>query len=169
MCAKFKFSSIEELFKSGNQTRIKMHLAQYGGKKCHGKNIKPCNSKPCPSIDCKYTDWTPCSATCGQGTKTRGIKKRHQNGGVCLGPYTKSCYQGLCPGTRFKQTIFHEFHKLSSDLFHCIMEYMMCCMNKNMNCNKNYSFCNHKALDNFHENKKEPKSSFTILGTFKVL
>ena len=44
-------------------------------------------------------------------------------------------------------------HELSADLFICIQEFMMCNMNRNMNCMRNYNFCTLKVLDNYHNNK----------------
>ena len=44
-------------------------------------------------------------------------------------------------------------HELSADLFICIQEFMMCNMNRNMNCMRNYNFCTLKVLDNYHNDK----------------
>ena len=124
-----------------------------GGKLCRGSFIQISYLKPCPRINCKWSDWTPCSATCGQGIQTRHVEIFDQTG-RCYGPKKINCNLGSCSGTRFKQTNYYLYlYQLFLDSFHCNTKFMMCCINRNMNCNRNYNFCIHKALGKYHEIK----------------
>ena len=65
----------------------------------------PIDCDACP-VDCKwgdYGDWSPCSTTCGEGTKIRSRSESivASNGGKkCDGNSTEVslCNEGLCPG-----------------------------------------------------------------------
>ena len=80
-----------------------------GGKACNAtattQTIKyePCNTQQCP-IDCQvsaWSQWTPCSKTCGTGTqlRTRSITQQKQYGGKDCPPLSESqpCNTQSCP------------------------------------------------------------------------
>eukprot|EP00929_Paragymnodinium_shiwhaense_P001909 TRINITY_DN10211_c0_g1_i1.p1 TRINITY_DN10211_c0_g1~~TRINITY_DN10211_c0_g1_i1.p1 ORF type:complete len:2676 (-),score=436.46 TRINITY_DN10211_c0_g1_i1:580-8202(-) len=80
-------------------------VAAYGGAEClEGQfNRQPCGMQPCP-VDCQYRpwgEWTPCSRSCGQGTRerSRGVQGA-SNGGLPCGDILKAvvpCSDQLCP------------------------------------------------------------------------
>jgi competence ComEA-like helix-hairpin-helix protein len=87
-----------------DRTRVALTAARHGGVPC-GRAIEqqPCETLACP-VDCimdAWTDYSPCSASCGYGTqvKTRGIARQAQAGGVGCGARqaTKKCHTSHCP------------------------------------------------------------------------
>ena len=50
------------------------------------------------SVDCTLSQWSPCSTTCGPGTKTRYVEKQAQNGGQECCPLSQECNLKKCPG-----------------------------------------------------------------------
>ncbi|CAJ1396777.1 unnamed protein product, partial [Effrenium voratum] len=89
-----------------NRTREVRLPAVEDGKQCDGDKMEEmsCNLKACP-VDCVIADWSrwePCSATCGNGTKTRRRVAEIQataGGSECSGPFTEEteCSEGGCP------------------------------------------------------------------------
>ncbi|GBM98114.1 Hemicentin-1, partial [Araneus ventricosus] len=78
-----------------------------GGKACIGisNEVKHCNEKPCPVNGewGNWMDWTPCSLSCGVGTKKRfrmcDNPKPQFGGANCIGNETEieSCLLAKCP------------------------------------------------------------------------
>ena len=116
-----------------NKTREIEVPAIHGGQNCIGKDTDSCNNKDCPgepfpinysqyifldflalsnkmfhicSVDCKWSQWSRCSQTCGQGTKTRKIDVPANFGGQnCTGDDTDRCSDRECPGEPILNTI----------------------------------------------------------------
>ena len=85
----------------------------FGGKPCEGatKEEESCNTQVCP-IHGGYSAWSeygPCSVTCGKGTMTRTrtcTNPPPSNGGnPCAGPASETveCDKGVCPGKEPKE------------------------------------------------------------------
>jgi len=86
--------------------------AQHGGMTCQEQDLGPdtqtmdCNNGDCPivPVDCQwteYTDWSSCSASCGDGTRQRerNIATQAKDGGLpCVGEKveTEQCNTGPC-------------------------------------------------------------------------
>jgi len=79
--------------------------SQHGGMPCgNPEGQEDCNVEECP-VDCVLSDWSPwkeCSATCGDGTKTRerNVTVAAQHGGkACEGALeaTEGCKEKECP------------------------------------------------------------------------
>jgi hypothetical protein len=70
------------------QARV-VRRALWGGAACPALHENaPCNGFKCPPVDCKLTAWTPftpCTASCGGGTRTRSRKlvASAKNAGTC--------------------------------------------------------------------------------------
>ncbi len=93
----------------GTQKRTKSIITQpqHGGQACPPPaeltQTQACNTQPCP-VDCevdKWTDWGPCSKTCGGGTqnRTRDVKTQPKNGGKACPVLTETqkCNIQPCP------------------------------------------------------------------------
>jgi len=86
--------------------REKATERQYGGRACVGnaRGSERCNAAACPQ-NCRWSlwsNWSPCSLTCGNGTSTRsrGIAvQAGPNGASCQGGNleTRRCNAQLCP------------------------------------------------------------------------
>ena len=51
-------------------------------------------------VDCKWSNWSPCSKSCGTGEKTRTIQTPPENcGNQCSGPSRVECNTQSCTGT----------------------------------------------------------------------
>merc|ERR1719247_2578024 len=76
----------------------------WGGKACPNTNdVLSCNTSPCPidgAVE-EWTQWTPCTLTCGPGTqsRSRAVINYPQFGGVALPllEETQDCNTGPCP------------------------------------------------------------------------
>lgn len=76
--------------------------AKNGGVACPSEVKRDCNLNQCP-IDCEgsWSDWSACSASCGQGTQTRkyNITRQPQYGGkACPADETQACNGLSCSG-----------------------------------------------------------------------
>jgi len=90
----------------GVQTRTRPILtpASNGGEECPcTEESQECNTQDCP-VDCRQSEWGPwssCSASCGQGTKTRTriTLEFPSNGGQACGDCTETapCQECECP------------------------------------------------------------------------
>jgi len=92
----------------GETARSRHHVTeeQNGGVPCTGPpaESKKCSTQGCPA-DCEWgpwSQWTPCSTTCGGGsiTRVRDVSVNRRNGGAeCLGPFKEEadCNNNLCP------------------------------------------------------------------------
>lgn len=77
-----------------------------GGTDCDGSALSAaCNVAVCPGVvDCQgeFSDWSTCSATCGEGIRNRSftVTQIAENGGLaCDGlPIVEACNDGPCPG-----------------------------------------------------------------------
>ena len=75
-----------------SRTRYELTQAENGGDSCEGNNIdlQSCNIESCP-IDCQWDnfgEWSVCSKSCGEGTKSRKRSKLNvaKHGGMdCQG------------------------------------------------------------------------------------
>eukprot|EP00042_Codosiga_hollandica_P046972 m.502676 g.502676 ORF g.502676 m.502676 type:complete len:421 (+) comp57340_c0_seq7:272-1534(+) len=106
------FGSCSQSCEGGNHTRGRSHFveAAYGGVECTGPSseTEECNAFPCP-VDCVLSDWTdntPCSVTCGEGTQTRSrtvVVPAAFGGQACSENVerTRVCHKFICPGSRF--------------------------------------------------------------------
>lgn len=73
--------------------RFIQKFPMFGGKSCPEDVLETqgCNMAPCPNADCKlceWSDWTPCSQTCGEGqtSRFRTITEHAKHGGrACEG------------------------------------------------------------------------------------
>ncbi|KAL5017646.1 hypothetical protein ScPMuIL_007235 [Solemya velum] len=91
---------------TGKQTRRRECLGQaHDGADCPGDKVKVkiCNDFNCP-VDGSWklwVDWTPCTVSCGGGsrTRTRECNQAKFNGVDCLGPgnQTETCGMDPCP------------------------------------------------------------------------
>jgi len=65
---------------------------------------RPIQTNPTPpKVDCQWSDWGPCSTTCGAGQQTRNIKIPAQNGGSeCSGSNVQNCNLRSCPTSQFR-------------------------------------------------------------------
>ena len=88
-----------------SSTRKIITAAAYGGVPCPSlTQQQACNVQLCP-IDCKiskWSEWSACSTSCGEGTQTqtRYVDVKAANGGLpCLKilTNTQTCNLGLCP------------------------------------------------------------------------
>jgi len=76
----------------------------FGGKQCHGANMKVCEvpscaEPPAPAIDGSWGPWSQCSTSCGQGTQTRVCNHSAPSDGGhgCEGANVRECIQPPCP------------------------------------------------------------------------
>uniref|UniRef100_A0A673KMF5 Brain-specific angiogenesis inhibitor 1-like n=1 Tax=Sinocyclocheilus rhinocerous TaxID=307959 RepID=A0A673KMF5_9TELE len=90
---------------------------QHGGEPCRGpvKQTKFCNIAVCP-VDGYWNDWsawTPCSASCSNGTmqRTRECNGPSYGGSECRGEWqeTTNCFLRDCPGENSNQIIVKRF------------------------------------------------------------
>ncbi len=78
--------------------------AAHGGVACPALNeTHPCNEQPCP-VDCvvsAFSDWTPCTQSCGNGTQTRSrsVTTSPAHGGAACPALdqARSCNEQPCP------------------------------------------------------------------------
>merc|ERR1712179_237474 len=89
---------------NGTKTRSREVVQEpgYRGTECPIlEETQMCNTEKCP-VDCKVGDWKQCSATCGNGTKTRSreVVQEPENGGTeCpILEETQMCNTEKCPG-----------------------------------------------------------------------
>jgi len=95
----------------GNRTRKRVQtvLPEDGGAQCNGsaEETQPCRKSNCP-FDCQYEDWgdwSDCSTSCGQGTRSRarGYANASNGGHPCVEEAVDSspCVQSdpMCPSS----------------------------------------------------------------------
>ena len=89
---------------SRTRSRTAIRAARFGGKSCPEVHTSyDCNAGPC-AVHCEvsaWSAWTPCSATCGDGTqsKTRAVVKHSEHGGYTCPSldHERPCNSGGCP------------------------------------------------------------------------
>jgi len=101
------FSDCDRTCLTGVMTRTRIIItdATHGGAACHGARtqVKECNAGPCP-VNCRVSLWShysPCSSTCGTGSKTRTrtvVVLHDEKGTKCPAlTQTHECATNLCP------------------------------------------------------------------------
>ncbi|XP_028403035.1 uncharacterized protein LOC114525803 isoform X3 [Dendronephthya gigantea] len=97
-CSKTCGTGLEKTMRSCNNP-----TPQHGGKICVGEEqlIRECEMATCQGDD-SYTDWsswTPCSVTCGPGTKSKTRHCLDKSGSGCTGPASETlqCLMPHCP------------------------------------------------------------------------
>ena len=76
--------------------------------------------------DCEWTEWGPCSTTCGNGTMVRYHEQEALNGGEkCTGPNVTHCYLKECKRKLLNISICQypkfqllQFHIWSKNFYH---------------------------------------------------
>lgn len=95
----------------------------YRSSECDGPNLmeRVCNLQPCKGVWSCWTDWSPCSVTCGQGKRSRSRTCSIEGGDTneldvegCVGPSTTEelCNNPSCE----RETFSNEFLMIFSSL-----------------------------------------------------
>ena len=80
----------------GKETRFIEQPGLFGGKRCKGNARRSCIQKSCP-LNCMWSEWGPCSATCGPGIQRRNFVNLNRHDIYsCHGHEKRNCNQRPC-------------------------------------------------------------------------